>query len=162
MQAVRDMGKVRILQVEDNPLDAELVLAELEADGLDYEVELVEDEEAFLEVLAGFAPDIVLSDLSLPGFSGTRALELLRERNQEIPFIFISATLGEDLAIEALRNGATDYILKHNTVRLASAVRRALREADEQRARACGNGTDSRAAFREPGTTGRWPQPRFA
>jgi signal transduction histidine kinase len=128
--------KVRILQVEDNPLDAELVLGELEQDGIDYEVQLVDDEKAYTAALDSFVPDIVLSDLSMPLFSGERALEILRERNTEVPFIFISATLGEEAAIEALRNGATDYILKHNTARLASAVRRALREADEQRARA--------------------------
>jgi len=127
--------KVRILQVEDNPLDAELVLGELDDDGIEYDVRLVEDEGAYTAALDDFAPDIVLSDLSLPTFSGERALQILRERRSDIPFIFISATLGEEAAIEALRNGATDYILKQNTVRLASAVRRALREADEQRAR---------------------------
>ncbi|MCP4514559.1 MAG: hybrid sensor histidine kinase/response regulator, partial [Delftia sp.] len=70
----------------------------------------------------------------LPGFSGQRALALLRERDGELPFIYVSATLGEEAAIEALRNGATDYILKQNPARLASAVRRALREAEAQRA----------------------------
>ncbi|TCV93890.1 signal transduction histidine kinase [Luteibacter rhizovicinus] len=128
--------KVRILQVEDSPLDAELVLSELDMDGLEYEVRLVEDEAAFTQALDEFHPDIILSDLSMPVFSGERALEVLRERSSDIPFIFVSATLGEEAAIEALRNGATDYILKQNTVRLASAVRRALREAEEQRARA--------------------------
>jgi signal transduction histidine kinase len=127
--------KVRILQVEDNAFDAELVLGELEQDGLDFEVRLVDHELAYVTALDDFQPDIVLSDLSLPMFSGERALQILRERSSDVPFIFISATLGEEAAIEALRNGATDYILKHNTARLASAVRRALREADEQRAR---------------------------
>jgi signal transduction histidine kinase len=127
---------VRILQVEDNALDAELILGELEADGMAYEARLVEDEESFIAALDEFHPDIVLSDLSLPGFSGQRALEILRARSSDVPFIFVSATLGEEAAIEALRNGATDYILKQHQARLASAVRRALREADEQRARA--------------------------
>lgn len=127
--------KVRILQVEDSPLDAELVLSELDQDGLEYDVQLVDDEPAFRAALEQFKPNIVLSDLSLPTFSGERALEILRAASTDIPFIFISATLGEEAAIEALRNGATDYILKHNTARLASAVRRALREAEEQRAR---------------------------
>ena len=129
-------GTVRILQVEDNALDAELILGELEADGMAYEVRLVEDEDSFIAALDEFHPDIVLSDLSLPGFSGQRALEILRARSSDIPFIFVSATLGEEAAIEALRNGATDYILKQHQARLVSAVRRALREADEQRARA--------------------------
>jgi signal transduction histidine kinase len=130
----RAMPTIRILQVEDSELDAELVLGELDADGLGYEVRLVDDEQPYLEALEDFQPDIVLSDLSLPGFSGQRALELLRARDTDTPFIFVSATLGEEAAIEALRNGATDYILKQNPARLASAVRRALSEAESQRA----------------------------
>ena len=126
---------IRLLQVEDNPLDAELVLNELEADGLRYEARLVEDEPAFVAALEEFKPDIVLSDLSLPGFSGQRALELLRKRTADVPFIFVSGALGEEAAIAALRNGATDYILKQNPARLASAVRRALAEARTEQAR---------------------------
>ncbi len=141
-QGTADIGmngqaqKIRILQVEDSPLDAELLLTELDHDGLDYEVHLVDDEKAYVDALDTFRPDIVLSDLSVPGFGGERALEILRLRGPDTPFIFVSATLGEEAAIEALRNGATDYILKQNPARLASAVRRALREAEEQRARA--------------------------
>jgi len=130
----RIMPSIRILQVEDSELDAELVLAELDADGLDYEVRLVDDEQRFIEALDSFDPHIILSDLSMPGFSGEHALELLRQRDEDLPFIFVSATLGEDAAIEALRNGATDYILKQNPARLASAVRRALDEAASRRA----------------------------
>lgn len=130
----RAMPTIRILQVEDSTLDAELVLGELDADGLDYEARLVDDERLYVEALETFRPDIVLSDLSMPGFSGQRALELLRARDDDTPFIFVSAKLGEEAAIEALRNGATDYILKQNPARLASAVRRALSEAEAQRA----------------------------
>jgi signal transduction histidine kinase len=126
---------VRILQVEDSALDAELVLAELERDGLEFEVCLVDDEAHFVAALEEFAPSIVLSDLSMPGFSGKQALALLRARDEDLPFIFVSATLGEDAAIAALRNGATDYILKQNPARLASAVRRALHEFEIRRQR---------------------------
>lgn len=125
---------VRLLQVEDNRFDAELVLAELDADGIRYEVRLVDDEAHYVAALEQFKPDIVLSDLSMPGFSGQHALDLLRQRDDDLPFIFVSATLGEEAAIEALRNGATDYILKQNPARLASAVRRALSEAAARRA----------------------------
>lgn len=131
---LRTMSTIRVLQVEDNHLDAELVLAELENDGIGYEVRLVDDEARFLAALDEFKPHIVLSDLSVPGFSGQHALELLRQRDEELPFIFVSATLGEEAAIEALRNGATDYILKQNPARLASAVRRALAEAEGRKA----------------------------
>jgi len=130
----RKLPTIRVLHVEDNPLDAELVLAELENDQIDFSAELVDDEERFLTALDQFKPDVVLCDLSVPGFSGMKALELLRQRDEELPFIFVSATLGEEAAIEALRNGATDYILKQNPARLASAVRRALAEAEAQRA----------------------------
>lgn len=131
---LREMPAIRVLQVEDSRLDAELVLAELDADQIAYEVRLVDDEPSFVAALDEFRPHIVLSDLSMPGFSGQHALELLRQRDEDLPFIFVSATLGEEAAIEALHNGATDYILKQNPARLASAVRRALGEAEARRA----------------------------
>jgi len=131
---LRAMPTIRVLQVEDSELDAELVLAELDADNIGYEVRLVDDEARFVAALGEFKPHIVLSDLSMPGFSGQHALELLRKRDEDLPFIFVSATLGEEAAIEALRNGATDYILKQNPARLASAVRRALSEAEARKA----------------------------
>jgi signal transduction histidine kinase len=128
------MPTIRVLQVEDSELDAELVLAELDNDGIAYEVRLVDDQARFVAALDEFKPHIVLSDLSMPGFSGEHALELLRQRDEELPFIFVSATLGEEAAIEALRKGATDYILKQNPARLASAVRRALTEVEARKA----------------------------
>jgi signal transduction histidine kinase len=128
------MPTIRVLQVEDSELDAELVLAELEADDIQHVARLVDDEAGYLAALEDFAPHIVLSDLSLPGFSGQHALELLRQRDEDLPFIFVSATLGEEAAIEALRNGATDYILKQNPARLASAVRRAMMETEARKA----------------------------
>jgi signal transduction histidine kinase len=131
----RALPTIRILQVEDDPIDAELIQAELDADGIDYEVRLVDDEASYTACLREFEPHIVLSDLSLPGFSGQRALELLRQHDEDLPFIYVSATLGEEAAVEALRNGATDYILKQNPARLATAVRRALAEAEAVRAK---------------------------
>lgn len=126
--------RIRVLQIEDSHPDAELVISELEADAIDFEVRLVDDEVGYLRELEAFKPHIILSDLSMPGFSGERALELLREHDRDLPFIYVSATLGEEAAIAALRNGATDYILKQNPARLASAVRRALREHEAQKA----------------------------
>lgn len=134
MHGSPDDPVVRVLVVEDNRNDAELALAELEDDGLRHEARVVDDEEAYLRALDEFQPDVVLSDLSLPGFSGQCALALLRQRDADLPFIYVSATIGEEAAIDALRNGATDYILKQNPARLASAVRRALAEAAERRA----------------------------
>ncbi len=125
---------IHILQVEDSPFDAELIQAALDEDGIEYTVTLVDSESGYVAALQEFKPDIVLSDLSLPGFSGERALQLLRQQDEDLPFIFVSATLGEEAAIEALRNGATDYILKEKPARLATAVRRALSEASARRA----------------------------
>lgn len=126
---------VRILLVEDDPLDAELILDELRADALAFEARVVDDEGGFDAALDAFAPDLVISDLSLPGFSGYRALERLRARSSVTPFVFVSGTIGEEAAIDALQRGATDYVLKGRLVRLASVVRRALRDANESLAR---------------------------
>jgi len=126
---------LRVLLVEDSELDAELVLDQLRDDGLEVESMRVDDEAAFNDALAAFAPDIVISDLSMPEFSGYDALAIARSKAPRIPFMFVSGTMGEEAAIEALRGGATDYVLKDKLARLASAVRRALAETEEKRAR---------------------------
>jgi signal transduction histidine kinase len=126
---------VRILLVEDEPADAELIIDDLREDGIACTELRVDTESDYLQALDSFRPDIVLSDLSLPAFDGYEALRLLRRRDKVLPFVFISGTIGEEVAVNALRNGATDYILKQNPARLASAVRRALHEAIEQDAR---------------------------
>ncbi|MEO8010419.1 MAG: response regulator, partial [Dokdonella sp.] len=127
--------ELRVLVVEDDALDAELVASELESDGLSFESRVVDDEGGYREALATFKPHIVISDVSMPGFSGYRALEILREKSPSTPFLFVSGTIGEETAIEALKRGATDYVLKGRLARLSSAVRRALRESEESQAR---------------------------
>ena len=129
------VARIRILLVEDSELDAELVVDEIRGDGLAVDARRVENEPAFSEALVEFAPDIIISDLSMPDFSGYRALELARRLVPEIPFIFVSGTMGEEAAVEAVRSGATDYVLKHDLARLSSSVQRALREAEERAAR---------------------------
>ncbi len=129
-------GTVRVLLVEDSVLDAELVLDEFARDELAVDAERVEEEASYRNALRQFMPDVIISDLSLPSFSGYGALELAKELVPQTPFLFVSGTMGEDAAVEALRAGATDYVLKHNLARLAPAVRRALAEAAERRARA--------------------------
>jgi signal transduction histidine kinase len=126
---------VRVLVVEDDPLDADLILDRLREDGLEIVAEVVADESSYRRALRAFDPEVILSDLSLPGFSGERALSLLRDFDRRTPFIYVSGTIGESAAIEALRGGATDYILKSNMVRLPSAVRRAVAETIERQAR---------------------------
>ena len=123
---------LRILNVEDNPDDAEFNQAMISARWPQCELVRVDRREDFEAALAQGGFDVILSDYSMPGFSGRHALELAREKRPEIPFLFVSGTIGEDAAIEALKNGATDYVLKHRLMRLIPAVDRALREAAER------------------------------
>jgi len=123
---------MRVLLAEDSPVDAELELRELRRAGLAVSHRTVDSEDAFVGALRDFLPDIILSDFSMPGFDGMQALALAREITPDTPFIFVSGTLGEDYAIRALKNGATDYVLKTNLVRLPAAVERALQEARER------------------------------
>jgi len=126
---------LRILDLEDEPNDAELIKYELEAEGLSCEVSRVFSEEDFASALDKGGFDLILADFYLPGFSGSSALAIARARRPEIPFIFVSGTMGEDVAVESLKNGATDYVLKQKLSRLVPAVRRALTEAEQRRAR---------------------------
>jgi PAS domain S-box-containing protein len=125
--------QLRILQLEDNPRDAELVKAILEAEGFTIELVRVETQTRFLAELDGGATiDLIISDFSLPSYDGLAALQLAREKRARVPFIFFSGTIGEEVAIDSLRNGATDYVLKHRPERLVPAVRRAIREQEDR------------------------------
>ncbi len=122
--------------LEDMATDAELIERELRKEGFDFNTKLVATREAFIRELADFAPDLILADYSLPGFDGIEALSIARERCPEVPFVFVSGEIGEELAIETLKQGATDYVLKQRMSRLVPSVRRALREAEERASRA--------------------------
>jgi len=123
---------LRILHLEDDTADSELIGSLLRTAGLDCELERVDTRAAFEASLASGAFQIILSDYSLPGFDGQAALGLARSLKPELPFLFVSGTIGEELAIESLKEGATDFVLKDRLQRLASAVRRALAEAEER------------------------------
>jgi len=122
----------RILHLEDSPEDCELVHRLLVNDGIDCEITRCENREKYIADLEGKNFDLIFADCALPGFSGHHALELAQRHAPEIPFIFVSGTIEEDSAIESLRNGATDYVLKNRLSRLVPAVRRALAEARER------------------------------
>ncbi|MBI3932124.1 MAG: response regulator [Acidobacteria bacterium] len=126
---------VRILHLEDVPEDAELVRESLAAEGIECEVTWVNRRDQFVAALEEGSFDLILADYGLPGFDGGAALALARERVPEVPFLVLSGTVGEEIAVEMLQRGATDYLLKHRTARLGPAVRRALREAEEQATR---------------------------
>jgi two-component system, cell cycle sensor histidine kinase and response regulator CckA len=126
---------VRILHLEDDPNDAELIQAALEADGLPVAFETVATREEFAAALERGGFDLILSDYSLPGFDGIAALHLARVSAPDVPFIIASGQLGEEAAVEGVRSGATDYVLKQRLSRLGPSVRRALAEADERNKR---------------------------
>jgi two-component system, cell cycle sensor histidine kinase and response regulator CckA len=119
---------LRILHLEDDPLDRELVEATLAEGGVSCKIRHVDTREAFVRAIEEEI-DIILADYSLPTFDGLTALEIAKQKRPEVPFIFVSGTMGEDPAIETLKSGATDYVLKQKLTRLVPAVRRALTEA---------------------------------
>jgi signal transduction histidine kinase len=121
-----------ILMLEDDPADAELTRFTLRKGGLQVYVRRVETRADFLAELEEHPPALILSDYSLPGFDGNEALDLARQKCPETPFIFVTGTMGEEVAIETLKRGATDYVLKTRLSRLVPAVHRALREAQER------------------------------
>lgn len=124
-----------ILILEDVPTDAELLKYELSEAGIPFIARCVATRSSFLKALDVFCPDLILSDYSLPSFNGLSALKIAREKCPEVPFIFVSGALGEELAIELLKQGATDYVLKSRLSRLVPAVCRALQEVEERNER---------------------------
>ncbi len=120
--------KLRVLLVEDSELDAELVLRELRQGGFEPSSTIVQTPEAFTQEARTNRPDIVLADQNLPRWRGMDALDLLRLQGLDIPLILVSGSLGEEAAVECIKQGATDYILKDRLARLPGAIRRALRE----------------------------------
>ncbi|KLA94580.1 response regulator [Xanthomonas hortorum pv. gardneri] len=123
---------IRILMLEDNALDAELIGAQLAAGRLKFEATRVWTRETFLDALATREHDIILADHVLPGFDGDSALQLAQEVAPEIPFIFVSGTLTEELAVQALTRGARDYVVKQRLQRLPDAILRCLNESRER------------------------------
>lgn len=120
---------LRLLVIEDSPLDCELVLREVQRGGFDVEHRRVQDQSQLEQTLVSFSPDVILSDFTMPRFSGAEALSIVKRIVPDIPFIFVSGTIGEDRAVEAIKLGATDYILKDRLRRLVPAITRALEDA---------------------------------
>lgn len=123
---------LKVLSLEDDPRDAELVHAQLEAQGIACDLTRVETQAEFTAAIDTGNIDVILADYTLPSFDGLSALKLAKEKCSDVPFIFVSGTLGEEVAIEALKVGATDYVLKTRLSRIVPSVQRALREARER------------------------------
>src|ERR1043165_5244265 len=124
--------EIRILMLEDNVADAELIKFALREGGLVFSWVRVDSKAAFLREMEKNTPDIILLDYSLPSFDGLSALHIAQQRFPDVPFIFVTGTLGEEVVIEMLKSGATDYVLKNRLSRLVPAVLRALREKEER------------------------------
>ncbi len=151
---------LKVLIAEDNPADTELLLRELRRTGYEPDWKRVDTEEDFLKALNADL-DLVLSDYSMPQFTGLRALELMKVHHPEIPFILVSGTIGEETAVEAMRLGATDYLLKDRLGRLGVAVGRALEEGRLKRERrlseqALKDSEESLAQAQQIAHVGRW------
>ncbi|MEA3193505.1 MAG: diguanylate cyclase [Betaproteobacteria bacterium] len=146
--------RLRVLHVEDNPLDAQLIARAFADAGYDVHWLRAETEAEYESALAA-SPEVVIADYHLPQFTGLRALEILKRAKLEIPFILVSGTVGEEKAVEAIRLGADDYLLKDRLGRLSSAVERALERLADKRARAAAEyydpltGLPNRALFHE-------------
>jgi len=129
------MKSLRILHLEDSGADAKLIQAALKNGGLHSEINRVETQGAYVSALQAGNIDLILADYQLPSFGGAEALELARQHQPAVPFIFVTGALGEEIAIDTLKRGATDYVLKQRLSRLVPAVSRALAETDERRQR---------------------------
>jgi two-component system cell cycle sensor histidine kinase/response regulator CckA len=123
---------LRLLHLEDDPVDAELIATTLIEGGIPCQSQLVDTRQAFVAALKEGRMDLILADYSIPGFDGMTALTLARQHRPDVPFLFVSATIGEELAIDAMHHGATDYVLKQRLGRLVPSVQRALRELDDR------------------------------
>ena len=123
--------KIKILILEDNISDADLILRQLRKSGMNFLSKTIETRKMFEEALGTFSPDIILSDYSLPTFDAVSAFALVKNKNLNIPFIIVSGTIGEENAILLLKEGVTDFASKNNLMTLPQKVIRGLKEAEE-------------------------------
>lgn len=126
---------IRILILEDEPTDAELTERELAKAGINFQAKRVENRDTFMQALEEFQPDLILADYKLPAFDGLTAMQLAQQYCPEVPYIFVTGKMGEEFAIETLRQGATDYVLKDQLMKLGPVVQRALAEAEIEKKR---------------------------
>ncbi len=123
--------RIKILHIEDSLKDFELIHSIIESGEIQHEYFLADNEKDFLDILNTENIDIILCDYNLPDYSGNEALKVTKDKYSSIPFIFVSGTIGEDVAINAMLNGATDYVLKHKLERLVPAIKRAVNEREQ-------------------------------
>ncbi len=124
-------GELKILILEDVQFDAELAEREMLREGVNFVSRRVETEKEFIHALEDFTPDVILADHSLPQFDGVTALEIVKKEAPDTPFLFLSGKIGDEFAVDVLKNGATDYVFKNNLSKLVPAIKRALNERKE-------------------------------
>ena len=129
------MKDLQILLLEDQSIDADLILTLLRRSEFEFRHKIVNERKKFTKTLSSFRPDIILSDFNLPDFDGFEALQIAKKLTPGIPFIIVSGAIGEEMAVDLMKKGATDFVLKDNLTRLPLVVRRAVREAEERRVR---------------------------
>jgi CheY-like chemotaxis protein len=132
---VKTQKDLRILHLEDMPADVELVKRQLRTAGFPFIVQHAATRDEFARALDAFHPDVILADYSLPEFDGLAAIQLARKKDPDVPIIVVTGMLGDEAAVSVIKAGANDYVLKDRLARLASAVERAVEEAEESRAR---------------------------
>ena len=128
LNAFEEYKNLRVLILEDSPEDAELMLDELDRVGMLIEAEITDNRPSFTDKLIHFSPDIVLSDYSLPEINGIEALTIVREEYPDIPFVFVTGTIGEEIAAETILNGASGLVLKSNLNKLPEVIQSILDE----------------------------------
>jgi DNA-binding NtrC family response regulator len=126
---------IKILIVEDNQSDADLLLRELKKNRLSFVSKIVQTREGFEHELQNFKPHLILSDYSLPSFDGVTAFSITQKKSPDTPFIMISGTIGEERSVELIKNGVTDYVLKDKLFALTPKISRALKDAEEKKAK---------------------------
>ncbi len=124
--------KLRVLILEDNAADAELMERQLKKDGIDFDSRLVDSQSAYLKAVKAFKPDLILADYNLPKFDALQALVLRKANAPQVPFIIVTGSVSEEIAVECMRQGADDYLLKDRLARLGEAVRQALEKHRSQ------------------------------
>src|SRR5713226_8684496 len=140
---------LRILMLENCPNDAELILTELREAGLAFEHILTENQQQFIRAISSEEFDAILSDYRLPSWTGLDALKIVRQAGKDVPFLLLTGTLGEEAAVECIKQGVSDYVLKEHLARLPQALERAIREkklrVEHQRSRAALAESEARA-----------------
>jgi DNA-binding NtrC family response regulator len=128
-------ASIKIIILEDNVSDAELIQRELKKSGIEFQPTIVQSKSAYEQALSQSQPDLVLSDYSLPSYDGFSAFRFKQEKYPDVPFIIVSGTIGEENAVELIKNGVTDYVLKDKLVVLNQKIIRAMKEVDEKLAK---------------------------